>query len=203
MGRGKYRRGRDPNGQHVRIYHHLLKSPAWIALSSSAMRLFLDMRMKLTSFNNGNIEAVYSELKHRGWNSRTTLYRALRELEGLGFIERTRQGGIASMSRICSLYRFTDLETLEISKLGLRASKATNEYRRFKSVREARTAVREAEAVRRSYLKGKKEKVKVQNPAFTGPASAPIPLPLESSNVRALSSNRTETGPMKAAAKVV
>lgn len=149
MGRLMRPRLRDPNGQHARIYHGMLKGPAWIALSSSAIRLYVDMRLKLTSYNNGNIEAVFSELRHRGWKSKTTMHKTLRELEALGFIVRTRQGGIASMSRICSLYRFTDHDAIDSPKLGIKGCKATHDYRQFDSVRAATAKVKEAERLHR------------------------------------------------------
>jgi hypothetical protein len=148
-----------------------------MALSSSAIRLYVDMRLKLMSFNNGNIEAVFSELRHRGWNSKTTMHRALRELETLGFIERTRQGGIASMSKVCSLYRFTDQDAFAFEKQDVKACKATHDYRRFTSIREARAVVRESEAQRKRTRHTTPEKAKVQKSDLTGPASIPMTAP--------------------------
>jgi DNA-binding HxlR family transcriptional regulator len=134
----------DPNGQHARLYHCVLNTNAWRVLPPSAVKLYVDLRYRLTSYNNGNIEAVFTELKHRGWKSKTTLHKALRELEALGFIEKTRQGGIASMSKTCSLYRFTDLETLTQAAQGVPACKATHDYKRFETMSEASAALREA-----------------------------------------------------------
>lgn len=159
---------RDPNGQHARLYHDILKTPAWIALSSSAIRLFVDLRLKLTSYNNGNIEAVFSELKHRGWQSKTTMHKALRELETLGFIVQTRLGGIASMSRICSLYRFTDQEAIDSPKLHITGCKATYDYRQFESVRGAKATVAEAERQHRERGAARRKKVKVPNLDVSG-----------------------------------
>lgn len=164
----------DPNGAHARLYHNQLKKPAWIALSSSAIRLYVDLRLKLTSFNNGNIEAVFSELRHRGWKSKTTLHKALRELEALGFIEKTRMGGIASMSRICNLFRFTDIDCHEFAKQGVKACKATHDYRRLTSIREARATFNESERRRKSGRHANKKKEKVQKPDFISPVPAPM-----------------------------
>ncbi len=174
MGSAKKLHQRDPNGQHARLYHELLKSPAWIALSSSAIRLFVDMRMKLTSYNNGNIEAVFSELKHRGWQSKTTMHKALRELETLGFIVRTRLGGIASMSRICSLYRFTDFDAIDSHKLNIAGCKATYDYRKFESLRAAKAAVAEAERQHRERGAARRKKVKVLNLDVSSAETEPI-----------------------------
>ena len=139
------RRLRDPNGPHIRIYHSLIHSPAWRVTGSSAKDLFIDLRVRLNGSNNGGIAAVFSQLKHRGWRSKTTLHKALRELEALGFIAKTRQGGIASMSRTCSLYRFTDLDSFEFPALGISACKATHDYRTYASLQDAISARREAD----------------------------------------------------------
>lgn len=171
MARTRYKP--DPNGQHARLYHSILNCPAWLALSSSAIRLYVDMRLKLNSYNNGNIEAVYSELRHRGWKSKTTMHKALRELETLGFIEQTRQGGIASRSKVCSLYRFTDQDAIDSSKLDIAGCKATHDYRQFTSIHEARAAMRESEAHRKSAKSTNLDKVKVQKLDVSSPESAP------------------------------
>jgi predicted transcriptional regulator len=177
MGRQIAKIWRDPNGAHARLYHSILNCPAWIALSSTAIRLYIDMRLKLTSYNNGNVEAVYSELQHRGWRSKTTMHRALRELETLGFIERTRQGGIATMSKVCNLYRFTDLDSLDFEKQGVMGRKATHDYRRFTSIRQARAVVREAEARHRQFTVASQEKAKVRKEHLTSPVSVPTGVP--------------------------
>jgi len=174
MGRVRRRGWHDPNGPHIRVYHHLMNSPAWLALSGSGIRLWLDMRLKLTSYNNGNIEAVFSILRHRGWRSKTTLHKALRELEAAGFIVQTRQGGIACMSRICSLYRFTDQDAPEQEKQRISASKATHDYRRFHSIREAHAAIQAAEANRNQGLTACRKKSKVQKLELTRPDSGPM-----------------------------
>ena len=173
MSRSKRIYERDPNGQHARLYHEMLKSPAWIALSYSAKVLFLDLRLKLTSFNNGNIEAVFSELKHRGWKSKTTMHKALRELEVLGFISKTRQGGIASMSKICSLYRFTDHDAHDFEKQGVKKCKATYDYRRFKALRDARAA---AQAIKVQHKLQRQKNPKVRNLPLSGPEIVPMPI---------------------------
>jgi hypothetical protein len=61
------RKPKDPRGAHARLYWELLDSQAYLALSFAARALYVDLRRKLTSNNNGNIAAPLSELKHRGW----------------------------------------------------------------------------------------------------------------------------------------
>jgi len=106
------------------------------------VRVYLALRRKLGRTNNGDINATLAEMKHAGISSSSTLSAALHRLEALGFIEKTRQGGIAHGGKLCSLYRFTDEATLDIPKAGVRAGSATNEWERFKNIAEARQAVR-------------------------------------------------------------
>ncbi|MBE0625685.1 MAG: hypothetical protein IH606_12830 [Burkholderiales bacterium] len=146
---------KDPRGGHARLYWTLLDSPAYLALSYSAKALYVDLRRRLLSTNNGNINAALSTLKHRGWRSSATLNKALIDLVAVGLIAQTRQGGIASMSKICSLYRFTDEEVFDHPKLGIPKMKATHDYRRFDKLAWARAAVREA----RQSHQGKNRKV--------------------------------------------
>lgn len=133
---------KDPRGGHVRLYWAILDSPAWRALSHADVRVYLAMRRKLGRTNNGDINATLAEMKHAGISSSSTLATALHRLEALGFIEKTRQGGIAQGGKLCSLYRFTDEATLDVPKAGVKAGAATEEWRRFTSLAEARGAVR-------------------------------------------------------------
>lgn len=128
---------------HSRIRHDATDSPAWRVLGFPAKALYTDLRAKLRSTNNGNINATLSEMKHRGWTASATLSRALRQLEHMGFIAKTRQGGIAAMSRVCSLYRFTDMEVFEHPKQGIEPMQATFDWRRFESVKEATAHLRQ------------------------------------------------------------
>ena len=133
----------DPNGRHVRVYVSLLNSPAWRELGQSASRLFMDMRATVAGTNNGNVSATLSDMKHRGWRSSATLSKALYELRTMGFIAVTREGGLKMGTRVCTLYRFTDLEVYEQRKVGVQACKATHDYRRFETVRDAKRALEE------------------------------------------------------------
>ncbi|PZQ77773.1 MAG: hypothetical protein DI563_02510 [Variovorax paradoxus] len=136
----------DPRGGHVRLYWAILDSPAWRVLTHADVRVYLALRRKLGRTNNGDINATLAELKHAGISSSSTLAAALHRLEALGFIEKTRQGGIANGGKLCSLYRFTDEPTFEIKKIGVLPGPATNDWQRFPSMQEARTALRPATA---------------------------------------------------------
>ena len=144
---------KDPRGGHVRLYWAILDSPAWRVLTHADVRVYLALRRKLGKTNNGDINATLAEMLHAGISSSSTLSSALHRLEALGFIEKTRQGGIAFGGKLCSLYRFTDEPTYDIAKAGVRSSPAREEWRKFNNMGEARAAVRHLTA---------KNKVKVR-----------------------------------------
>lgn len=133
---------KDPRGGHVRLYWAILDSPAWRVLTHADVRVYLALRRKLGKTNNGDINATLAEMRHAGISSSSTLSSALHRLEALGFIEKTRQGGIAFGGKLCSLYRFTDEPTFDIAKAGVRSGPASDEWRGFNNLAEARAAVR-------------------------------------------------------------
>ena len=151
---------------HIRINLSLLESPAFIALDWTARALFLDMRNRMRSSNNGNISAALSELVHRGWTSSTTLAKALRQLEAVGLLRKTRQTiGVERGSKVCNLYRFTDVEVFGRPKLGIEASKATDDFKAFKTLADAARAVAAASpAKKNAELKKKRALQKLHLP---------------------------------------
>ena len=137
---------KDEMGFHARLYGLIARSPAWLALCPTSRAFYMDMRMQLRSTNNGNISAPHSMMKALGYRAPATVSKALRELETMGLIAKTRQGGITAGGRNCNLFRFTDKECYELIKQGVFASKATHEWRRWKSVKEAEEALQQAHA---------------------------------------------------------
>jgi len=150
---------------HLRIPLEVLDSPAWRVLGFSDKALFVDLRAKLRSTNNGNINAAESEMVHRGWTAPATLHKCLRVLEWMGFIEKVRQGGIGGMSKTCNLYRFTDVPSFDHPKQGVSAQKPTSDYLKYDSVKLARAAMRELrekiEAEKQQRKKSKLQKLKL------------------------------------------
>lgn len=70
-----------------------MDSPAFAALSSSAVRLLLLMARQLDGTNNGQLHAAFSWCSVRGFGSHHTLRDALAELIAHGFVYRTRSSG--------------------------------------------------------------------------------------------------------------
>jgi hypothetical protein len=156
----KQRKPADPRGHHIRVYSDLLNSHAWRVLSGTAVKLFIDMRSWLKENNNGNINATLSQLRHKGWSSPDTLSRGLFELQTMGFIAKTRQGGIAQGKHVCSLFRFTDRAVFEHPLLGIKAMPETNDYRRFEGVAHAKAHMRDALATRNTERQQRKARCK-------------------------------------------
>lgn len=133
---------RDPRGGWIQLYWEIVDSMAWRVLSHADVRVYLALRRKLLNTNNGNISAAFSEIKHANISSSSTLSTALRRLEALGLIEKTRQGGIAHGGKLCCLYRFTDEESFDFPKLDVKGGKATNEWKVFKTIAAAKIAIK-------------------------------------------------------------
>ena len=168
---------KDPNGRHIRVYCSLLGTHAYRVLGFAAKALFVDLRTMVTGTNNGNLSAALSDMKHRGWTSSSTLSRALYELRAMGFIAVTRGGGLKLGTRVCNLYRFTDLDVYEQPKLGVQAIKATHDYLKYESLHAAERAL--AEGVASLLTDGKKKqvakkKVPVSNPNRISSETKPI-----------------------------
>ena len=136
----------DPRGGHVRLYWSLLDSIAWRAVAYTSQCVYIVMRRRLQSTNNGNISAALGDMKHYGISTSATLAKALRELQTVGLIAVTRQGGIAYGRQVCSLYRFTDEAVYEHPKVGVKAQQATNDWQRFTKLAEAEAEIKQAHA---------------------------------------------------------
>lgn len=96
-------KGRVETGTFLPVPTDVLKSPNFLNLSTKAKALILDLGARFTGYNNGDLAAPWSWMQERGWRSKDTLHRAIKELLQAGMIEQTRQGGLHGPS----LYAFT------------------------------------------------------------------------------------------------
>ncbi|MDB5762459.1 MAG: hypothetical protein JWQ21_1454 [Herminiimonas sp.] len=79
----------------------VLRSQALATLSPYAAKLLLDLASQWQLGRNGDASAAFENvLRARGWRSKATLHKALKELLASGLVILTRQG---SLHR-CSLY---------------------------------------------------------------------------------------------------
>lgn len=66
----------------------------FISLTPHALKLLIDLAGQYSGFNNGDLCATFSIMKHRGWSSRDTLFSRLDELVKAGWIIKTKSGGL-------------------------------------------------------------------------------------------------------------
>lgn len=104
MGRTRLKaKGRRETGFFAAVPHVILESEEYAELTAPAVKALLDLFAQYRGSNNGDLTAAWRIMKERGWRSKDSLYRALRELLNGGWIVKTRQGG----KHKCSLYAVT------------------------------------------------------------------------------------------------
>ena len=96
-------KGRKASGPFFGVPLSITDSKAYFSLNSWSAKLILDLGCQYNGYNNGDLCAPYSLMQHRGWNSPSTLNKALKDLQEKGFITLSRQGG----KNRCNLYAVT------------------------------------------------------------------------------------------------
>jgi hypothetical protein len=120
----------------IGIERRVADSAAFTSLPPIARALYLDLRRQFNGRNNGQISAVLigsdsaPGLCGYGWPART-VFKYLTILVEHGLIEKTRQGGIAAMSKTCTLYAFTDIPTAACMAKGIAGAMASRAYASF------------------------------------------------------------------------
>lgn len=89
----KNKKNRKSAHNFMRIFHPVMDSSAYLSLSYPAVKLLNDICRQYNGINNGDLCVAWTLMKERGWKSRATLFRAIRELEKKGFVVLSRQGG--------------------------------------------------------------------------------------------------------------
>lgn len=82
----------------------MLNCPKFRALSSSGVKLLVDIGSQYNGKNNGDLCAAWKVMHPKGWRSEATLNKAKKELLAAGFIAQTRLGRLPNL---CSLYGIT------------------------------------------------------------------------------------------------
>lgn len=136
----------DPRGGHVRLYHTMIDSPAWGALSATDQRTYVALRRALGRSNNGDLSLPLSRARHYRVTSPATLAKALRALVAVGLIAVTRRGGCTrGGQRLPTLYRFTDEQVFEMPGKLIDAYKPTDDWKRIESIGKGKAAIKLAE----------------------------------------------------------
>lgn len=108
--RGKAKGRSDKRVSYAGVPREVMETRKYSELSGWGAKLLLDLAYQFRGANNGDLQCAWSVMSRRGWKSKGTLDRALRELLACGFIEQTRQGG----KHRCSLYALTWREIHEV-----------------------------------------------------------------------------------------
>ena len=132
MGRDKRARvtGRKEFGRFIALPCSVIDSPAFLTLPALARALYVDLRRQYKGANNGLMDGTQTTVERVGC-PRSTVRKYLPLLIERELITQTRQGGIASMSKICCLYGFTDLDIVSVPTKQVKAQQATHGYRRW------------------------------------------------------------------------
>jgi len=96
-------KGRNRKVSYVGFPRALINTRKYRSLSAHAVKLLLDLGSQYNGFNNGDLCLAWTLMVKVNWKSRSTLYKARKELIDVGFIMLTRQGG----KNRASLYAIT------------------------------------------------------------------------------------------------
>jgi hypothetical protein len=80
------------SGRFITVPVSVLDSATYQSLGFSARSLLIDIASQFKGENNGGLVACDKFLKPRGWTSKATISKALKELIGSGLLVMTRQG---------------------------------------------------------------------------------------------------------------
>lgn len=93
--------------QHIRLYHWILRSDGFRALSCAARCVLIEIAYGYHGNNNGRLGLSVRTAAHRCRLARGTASRAFRELQEVGFIECMAKGAFSLKSRHASEWRLT------------------------------------------------------------------------------------------------
>lgn len=79
-------------GHFVGLPRRFIESHTLASLSPYGCKLLLDLLGSYSGLNNGNLSAAWTLMRRRGWKSKATLWKAIRELTERGILVRTRHG---------------------------------------------------------------------------------------------------------------
>lgn len=100
-------KGRKSKERFAGVPHVVMRHTDYIELSYTAKSLLFELALQFNGYNNGDLTAAWSILSRRGWNSKSTLARALKELVKKGFVIRSRTGWFSNPGSRCALYAVT------------------------------------------------------------------------------------------------
>ena len=105
MGRSKTRMRAGKEAQHVRLYHWMIQSPAYLSLTPSARAVLVELCRLYNGSNNGEIGLSVRVAAERCRISKNTAARAFDDLVDRGFTTLMVRGGFSLKVRHASLWR--------------------------------------------------------------------------------------------------
>jgi hypothetical protein len=118
--------------RHVRLYHYMLRSPAWQSLTANARAIYVEIagRYAGPGSNNGRIPYACREASASLKIGQATAIRAIWELEERGFIIAVKRGAFSLKKKHATEWRLTEFpcdvtNTLTGSKEYMRWQPAT------------------------------------------------------------------------------
>jgi len=97
-------KGRTDRGGFIAIPNALHDHPAFSELSGTALKVLLGLARQYRGANNGDLSASHTQAVKWGVGSKTSLAKALVELQRDGLIIRTREGFFINPGGRCALY---------------------------------------------------------------------------------------------------
>ncbi len=91
--RFKEAQAKREGGGFVPLPFVVIRSYSFTLLSAHAVKLLNDLLAQYRGNNNGDLSAAWTLMQPRGWKSKDTLNKALKELLAREWLEVTRQGG--------------------------------------------------------------------------------------------------------------
>ena len=93
--------------RHVRLYHFMLRSPAWRHLSPVARALLIEVWERHDGENNGDIALSCRQASEALGVGKNTPTRLFRELEEKGFLRATARGAFSRKTKSATTWRLT------------------------------------------------------------------------------------------------
>lgn len=100
-------KGRADTGTFFKWPHAVMDSDSFLGISGSALIVLMFLVRQFRGNNNGDLSAVFSRVEKWGIGSKSTLAKALAELQDRELILRTREGRFTNPGGCCALYALT------------------------------------------------------------------------------------------------
>lgn len=100
-------KARNPASTFAAIPHVVMDSEDFRCLSGGALKVLLGLLRQYRGSNNGDLSASHGQAKEWGVGSKSTLAKALEELQEGRLILKTREGRFTKPGGCCALYALT------------------------------------------------------------------------------------------------